>query len=139
MPWMNCASASSGSSASTAATSASASALRPSSAAALRRALCADGSFALAAFTLGRAYDALGDGAAARRSYQLALRTLDPQDRRHDLILRQVDIGDIALAIQARLSGGDRPPGALGLRGDPGRPAGILPLSSWHGGKRGTG
>ncbi len=108
-------------------------------AAALRRALCADGSFALAAFTLGRAYDALGDGAAARRSYQLALRTLDPQDRRHDLILRQVDIGDIALAIQARLSGGDRPPGALGLRGDPGRPAGILPLSSWHGGKRGTG
>lgn len=73
--------------------------------AALRRALCTDGSFALAAFTLGRAYDALGDRRAARRAYERVLRTLNPEDRRHELILRQVDIGDIAAACRARLRG----------------------------------
>ena len=73
-------------------------------AAALRRALFADPRFALAAFTLGRAYDALGDAAAARRSYQLALRTLDPADDRHRQMLQQVDIGDIAAACRVRLS-----------------------------------
>jgi chemotaxis protein methyltransferase CheR len=73
-------------------------------AAALRRALFADPRFALAAFTLGRAYDALGDAPAARRSYQLALRTLDPADDRHRQMLQQVDIGDIAAACRLRLS-----------------------------------
>ena len=73
-------------------------------AAALRRALFADSRFGLAAFTLGRAYDALGDAAAARRSYQLALRTLDPADDRHRQMLQQVDIGDIAAACRVRLS-----------------------------------
>jgi chemotaxis protein methyltransferase CheR len=82
-------------------------------AAALRRALCADPSFGLAAFTLGRAYDGLGDTLAARRSYELALRTLDPEDERHGRMLQQVDIGDIAAACRARLarrtsSGGSR-------------------------------
>jgi tetratricopeptide (TPR) repeat protein len=82
-------------------------------AAALRRALCADPSFGLAAFTLGRAYDGLGDTQAARRSYELALRTLDPEDERHGRMLQQVDIGDIAAACRARLarrtsSGGSR-------------------------------
>jgi chemotaxis protein methyltransferase CheR len=72
-------------------------------AAALRRALCTDGAFALAAFALGRAYDALGDGRAARRSYEQVLRTLKPEDRRHQLMLQQVDIGDIAAACRARL------------------------------------
>jgi chemotaxis protein methyltransferase CheR len=72
-------------------------------AAALRRALSADGAFALAAFALGRAYDALGDGRAARRSYEQVLRTLDPEDHRHELLLQQVDIGDIAAACRARL------------------------------------
>jgi chemotaxis protein methyltransferase CheR len=70
---------------------------------ALRRALYADQAFALAAFTLGRAYDSLGDTAAARRSYEQALRTLDPADGRHDGLLQQVDIGDIAAACSARL------------------------------------
>ena len=74
-------------------------------AAALRRALYADASFGLAAFTLGRAYDALGDTQAARRAYEQALRTLDPEDDRHDQMLQQIDIGDIAAACRARLSG----------------------------------
>ncbi len=77
---------------------------RPAEAAiALRRALCADAGFGLAAFTLGRAYDELGDTLAARRSYELSLRTLDPEDDRHAQILQQVDIGDIAAACRARL------------------------------------
>jgi chemotaxis protein methyltransferase CheR len=80
-------------------------------AAALRRALFADPRFGLAAFTLGRAYDVLGDTLAARRSYQLALRTLDPADDRHRQLLQQVDIGDITAACRARLSRpGDRAP-----------------------------
>lgn len=74
-------------------------------AAALRRALYADATFALAAFALGRSYDALGDMPAARRAYEQALRTLDPEDHRHELMLQQVDIGDIAAACRARLAG----------------------------------
>jgi len=76
--------------------------------AALRRALCADTSFGLAAFTLGRAYDVLGDTGAARRCYEMALRTLDPLDDRHGPMLEQVDIGDVAGACRARLAGGGR-------------------------------
>lgn len=70
---------------------------------ALRRALFADARFGLAAFTLGRAYDALGDIATADRAYAQALRTLDPADGRHERILQQVDIGDVAAACRARL------------------------------------
>jgi tetratricopeptide (TPR) repeat protein len=77
--------------------------------AALRRALCADASFGLAAFSLGRAHDALGDTGSARRCYEMALRTLDPRDDRHGPMLQQVDIGDVAGACRARLAGGDRP------------------------------
>ena len=86
-------------------------------AAALRRALCADAAFALAAFTLGRACDALGDEGAARRAYEQALRTFDPADHRHERILQQIDIGDIATACRVRLamrsarSGAGRPSG----------------------------
>jgi chemotaxis protein methyltransferase CheR len=76
--------------------------------AALRRALYADPAFALAAFTLGRAYDALGDKVAARRAFQQVLRTLDPADHRHDPILAQVDPGDIAAACRARLANRDQ-------------------------------
>ncbi len=79
---------------------------KPATAAvALRRALYTDSAFALAAFTLGRAYDTLGDTTAARRAYQQALRTLNPDDSRHELLLQQVDIGDIAAACRARLGG----------------------------------
>lgn len=72
---------------------------------ALRQALCADPAFCIAAFTLGRAYDALGDGVAARRAYLQALRTLDPGDRRHESLLQQVNLADIAAACHARLAG----------------------------------
>jgi chemotaxis protein methyltransferase CheR len=75
-----------------------------SAVAAFRRALYTDPTFALAAFTLGCAYDALGDKAAARRAYEQALRTLDPADTRHELLLQQIDIGDIAAACRTRLS-----------------------------------
>jgi chemotaxis protein methyltransferase CheR len=73
---------------------------------ALRQALCADPAFCIAAFTLGRAYDALGDGTAARRAYAQALRTLDPNDHRHEPLLQQVDLADIAAACRARLGEG---------------------------------
>jgi chemotaxis protein methyltransferase CheR len=72
-------------------------------AASLRRALYVDPTFGLAAFKLGRAHDALGDETAARRAYEQALRTLDPDDRRHELLLQQVDLGDVAGACRARL------------------------------------
>jgi chemotaxis protein methyltransferase CheR len=73
---------------------------------ALRQALCADPGFSIAAFTLGRAYDALGDGTAGRRAYLQALRNLDPDDRRHESLLQQVDLADIAAACRARLDEG---------------------------------
>jgi chemotaxis protein methyltransferase CheR len=72
---------------------------------ALRRALDHDPSLGLAAFTLGRACDRLGDSVAARAAYQHALRALDPADQRHELILQQIDIRDIAAACRARLGG----------------------------------
>jgi chemotaxis protein methyltransferase CheR len=78
-------------------------------AAAFRRALYADPGFALAAFALGCAHDALGDNAAARRAYQQALRTLDPADERREILLQQIDIGDIAMACQLRLRWHQRP------------------------------
>lgn len=73
-------------------------------AAALRRALYVDPTFGLAAFTLGRAHEAMGDFGAARRSYEQALRTLDLADDRHDHLLEQVDLGDVAAACRARLA-----------------------------------
>jgi len=42
-------------------------------------------------------------GPAARRAYLQALRTLDPSDRRHESLLQQVDLADIAAACRARL------------------------------------
>jgi chemotaxis methyl-accepting protein methylase len=70
----------------------------------LRRALYLDPSFWLAAFQLGRAHDIRGDRPAARRAYQQALRTLNPDDDRHRIILDQIDVGDIAAACSARLA-----------------------------------
>jgi chemotaxis protein methyltransferase CheR len=77
----------------------------PGAARALRRALHYDPSLGLAAFTLGRACDRLGDPGAARAAYQHALRVLDPADQRHELILQQIDIRDVAAACRARLGG----------------------------------
>jgi chemotaxis protein methyltransferase CheR len=72
---------------------------------ALRRALHRDPSLGLAAFSLGRACDLLGDPAGARAAYERALRALDPADQRHELILQQIDIRDVAAACRARLGG----------------------------------
>jgi chemotaxis protein methyltransferase CheR len=72
---------------------------------ALRSALCADSTFGLAAFALGRTYDVLGDWRAAKRAYEQALRSLDPGDNRHEPLLEQIDLGDIAAACRARLEG----------------------------------
>ena len=71
-----------------------------------RRALYLDPSFGLAAFELGRAHDAQGDQKAARRVYEQALRTLDPDDDRHRVILDQVDRADVVAACRARLETG---------------------------------
>ncbi|HXS34339.1 MAG TPA: CheR family methyltransferase [Solirubrobacterales bacterium] len=75
----------------------------PKAAASLRRALYLDPSFGLAAFELGRAHDAEGDARAARRSYEQALRTLDPADERHRVILDQIGLEDVIAACRARL------------------------------------
>ena len=63
-----------------------------------------DPTFGLAAFALGRAHEASGDASAARRAYQQALRTIDMTDERHDHLLEQVDLVDVATACRARLA-----------------------------------
>ncbi len=73
-------------------------------AASLRRALYVDPSFALAAFQLGRSYDALSDEPAARRAYTQALRTLAPGHERHQRLVADVDLADVAAACGARLA-----------------------------------
>jgi chemotaxis protein methyltransferase CheR len=72
--------------------------------AAFRSALYVDPSFALAAFELGRAYEAAGDRVAARRSYSQALKAIDPDDERHEHLLGQVDLNDVAAACSVRLA-----------------------------------
>ena len=69
----------------------------------LRAALYAEPDFALAAFRLGRAYDVLGQPDAARRAYQRALRTFDPDDVRHGELLGPLDVADVAAACRQRL------------------------------------
>jgi chemotaxis methyl-accepting protein methylase len=69
----------------------------------LRGALYLRPTFALAAFQLGRAHDAAGDDGAASRAYRQTLRTLDT-DHAHDVLLEQVNLGDIAEACRARLA-----------------------------------
>ncbi len=73
-------------------------------AASLRHVLYVDPTFGLAAFALGRAHEAMGDAGAARRAYQQALRTIDTADERHDHLLEQVDLVDVATACRARLA-----------------------------------
>jgi chemotaxis protein methyltransferase CheR len=70
----------------------------------LRHVLYIDPTFGLAAFALGRAHEAAGDTTAARRAYQQALRTIDTTDERHDHLLEQVDLVDVATACRARLA-----------------------------------
>ena len=76
----------------------------PAAADSLRHVLYLDPTFGLAAFALGRAHEATGDPSAARRAYQQALRTIDMADDRHDHLLEQVDLVDVATACRARLA-----------------------------------
>jgi chemotaxis protein methyltransferase CheR len=70
----------------------------------LRRALYVDPTFGLAAFKLGRAHEQRGDEAAAARAYEQALHTIEAGDTRHEAILDQVDLGDVAGACALRLA-----------------------------------
>ncbi len=70
----------------------------------LRRALYVDPSFALASFQLARAYDTLGDGTAARRAYLQALRSLTPGYDRHERLVVEVDLADVAAACGTRIA-----------------------------------
>jgi chemotaxis protein methyltransferase CheR len=70
----------------------------------LRRALYIDPTFALAAFQLGRAWDARGEARAARRAYAQALRALDQDVARHPDLAALVGLGDLAAACRARLA-----------------------------------
>ena len=72
--------------------------------ASLRHVLYLDPTFGLAAFALGRAHEATGDADAARRAYQQALRTIDLEDERHNHLIEQVDLVDVATACRARLA-----------------------------------
>jgi tetratricopeptide (TPR) repeat protein len=67
-------------------------------AASLRRALYVDPGFGVAAFELARAHEQRGDRDAAARAYERALHTLDVHDSRHEAILDQVDVADVAVA-----------------------------------------
>ncbi len=67
-------------------------------------ALYVDQSFALAAFTLGRAHEAAGDGGSARRAYEQALRTVALADGRYDHLLERAGLGDVTAACRARLA-----------------------------------
>jgi tetratricopeptide (TPR) repeat protein len=69
----------------------------------LRRALYLDPAFGLAAFKLGRAWDALGDDRAARRAYARALDALQSGAQSHADMLGHVDLADVADACRARL------------------------------------
>jgi chemotaxis methyl-accepting protein methylase len=68
-----------------------------------RRALYVDPNFALAAFKLGRGSEILGQVTAAQRAYQQALRTLDAEGSRHEAILGEIDLGDVAAACRVRI------------------------------------
>jgi len=70
----------------------------------LRHVLYLDPTFGVAAFALGRAHEESGDARGARRAYQQALRTIDMSDDRHDHLLEQIDVGDVATACRARLA-----------------------------------
>jgi chemotaxis protein methyltransferase CheR len=75
----------------------------------LRRALYVDPGFALAAFKLGRAYDAIDDPRAAKRAYRQALQTLAPGHERQRRLAPDIDLADIAAACSARLTAIGKP------------------------------
>jgi Tfp pilus assembly protein PilF len=72
--------------------------------ASLRRALYADGEFALAAFGLARAHEELREFGHARRAYERTLSALGPYSRREDVVDgARLDLQDVAFACHTRL------------------------------------
>ncbi len=69
----------------------------------LRRALYIDPNFALAAFELACAHDALGEEGPAQRAYERTLRTLDHHGSERAARWDRLDLLDIAAACHARL------------------------------------
>lgn len=70
--------------------------------ASFRRSLYVSPRFGLAAFELGRAHERLGEGDAARRAYEQALRIFAVGDE-HGQMLEQIDPADVVAACRARL------------------------------------
>jgi chemotaxis methyl-accepting protein methylase len=70
---------------------------------AFRAALYADPFFGLAAFQLGRSYEAIGNENAARLAYERALAHLDPNLDVHVTLLEQIDLEDVKAAVRMRL------------------------------------
>ncbi len=62
---------------------------------ALRKALYVEPQLGMAAFALGRAYESIGDRAAARRSYDRVLRTYQGRSDVAKLRPEQIDLGDL--------------------------------------------
>jgi chemotaxis protein methyltransferase CheR len=69
----------------------------------LRRALYIDPNFALAAFKLACAHDALGEREPARRAYRRTLRTLDHGGAELAAYADRLDLLDMTVACQTRL------------------------------------
>jgi len=72
----------------------------------LRRAVSIDADFSPARFQLARAHDVLGNAEASRQEYKRTLRSLGRYATAPHELARTVDLGDIALACNARLSAG---------------------------------
>ena len=79
----------------------------------LRRALYLEPAFPLAAFQLGRAHEARGHVAAARRAYGQALRALEAVGQEPGRLGGEVDPEDVAAASRARLAALSRADAAL--------------------------
>jgi chemotaxis protein methyltransferase CheR len=69
----------------------------------LRRALYLEPHFSLAAFKLGRAHEALSNWAAARRSYQRAIRAATHAQERYEQLYGPLVPGDVVHAAETRL------------------------------------
>ena len=70
----------------------------------LRRALYLDHEFGVAAFTLGRAHEAVGDRTAARRAYERALVSFGAENERDERLLAKIEVADVWAACRARIA-----------------------------------
>jgi chemotaxis protein methyltransferase CheR len=70
----------------------------------LRRALYLDPEFGVAAFTLGRAHEAVGDRNAAQRAYEHALVSFGVENDRDELLLAKIEVADVWAACRTRIA-----------------------------------